>query len=136
MIAGEVDKNHVYTEKDFNKRIVIMAREAARVRVFMDEMNPYDKTIVFCNDQEHALLIRDLINKYKKVADPNYCADHDLKEPSSFEVRGGLALPNHTECSAMVVVVQCWQSHRASRMCLGRFTNVENTGSGSQEIPR
>jgi type I restriction enzyme R subunit len=73
VIAGEVDENHVYTEKDFNKRIVITAREAARVRVFMDLMNPYDKTLVFCNDQEHALLVRDLINKYKKVPDPNYC---------------------------------------------------------------
>ena len=73
VIAGEVDENHVYKEKDFNKRIVIMAREAARVKVFMDLMNPYEKTLVFCNDQEHALMVRDLINKYKKVADPNYC---------------------------------------------------------------
>lgn len=73
VIAGEVDENHVYTETDFNKRIVITAREAARVKVFMDLMNPYDKTLVFCNSQEHALLVRDLINKYKKVADPNYC---------------------------------------------------------------
>jgi type I restriction enzyme R subunit len=73
VIAGEVDENHVYTEKDFNKRIVITAREAARVKVFMDLMNPYDKTLVFCNDQEHALLVRDLINKYKKVPDPNFC---------------------------------------------------------------
>jgi type I restriction enzyme R subunit len=73
VIAGDVDKNHVYTETDFNKRIVITAREAARVKVFMDLMNPYQKTLVFCNSQEHALLVRDLINKYKKVADPNYC---------------------------------------------------------------
>jgi type I restriction enzyme R subunit len=73
VIAGEVNENHVYKEKDFNRRIVIMAREAARVKVFMDLMNPYDKTLVFCNDQEHALLVRDLINKYKKVPDPNYC---------------------------------------------------------------
>ena len=73
VIAGEVDENHVYTEKDFNKRIVITAREAARVKVFMDLMNPLEKTLVFCNDQEHALLVRDLINKYKKVPDPNYC---------------------------------------------------------------
>ena len=73
VIAGEVDENHVYKEKDFNKRIVIMAREAARVKVFMDLMNPYEKTLVFCNDQEHALMVRDLINKYKKVPDPNYC---------------------------------------------------------------
>jgi len=73
VIAGEVDENHVYKEKDFNKRIVIMARESARVKVFMDLINPYEKTLVFCNDQEHALMVRDLINKYKKVADPNYC---------------------------------------------------------------
>lgn len=73
VIAGEVDVNHVYTEPDFNKRIVITAREAARVKVFMDLINPYEKTLVFCNDQEHALLVRDLINKYKKVPDPNYC---------------------------------------------------------------
>jgi type I restriction enzyme R subunit len=73
VIAGEVDENHVYKEKDFNKRIVILAREAARVKVFMDLINPYEKTLVFCNDQEHALMVRDLINKYKKVPDPNYC---------------------------------------------------------------
>ena len=73
VIAGEVDENHVYKEKDFNKRIVIMAREAARVKVFMELINPYEKTLVFCNDQEHALMVRDLINKYKKVSDPNYC---------------------------------------------------------------
>lgn len=73
VIAGEVDENRVYKEKDFNKRIVIMAREAARVKVFMDLINPYEKTLVFCNDQEHALLVRDLINKFKKVPDPNYC---------------------------------------------------------------
>ena len=73
VIAGEVDANHVYKEKEFNKRIVIMAREAARVKVFMDLMNPYEKTLVFCNDQEHALMVRDLINKCKKVPDPNYC---------------------------------------------------------------
>jgi type I restriction enzyme R subunit len=73
VIAGEVDTNHVYKEKEFNKRIVIMAREAARVKVFMDLMNPYEKTLVFCNDQEHALMVRDLINKYKKLPDPNYC---------------------------------------------------------------
>jgi type I restriction enzyme R subunit len=73
VIAGEVDENHVYKEKDFNKRIVIMAREAARVKVFMDLINPYEKTLVFCNDQEHALMVRDLINRYKKVPDPNYC---------------------------------------------------------------
>ena len=73
VVAGIVDPSHVYTEKDFNKRIVITAREAARVRLFMEHINPFDKTLVFCNDQEHALLVRDLINQIKTVPDPNYC---------------------------------------------------------------
>jgi type I restriction enzyme R subunit len=73
IVAGEVDENHVYTESDFNKRIVIRAREVARTRIFMEQMNPMEKTLVFCRDQEHALEIRDVINRLKKVPDPNYC---------------------------------------------------------------
>ena len=73
VIAGEVNENYVYAEKDFNAKIVITAREAARVRIFMEHINPLDKTLVFCNDQEHALLVRDLVNQIKTVPDPNYC---------------------------------------------------------------
>ena len=73
VIAGEVNENYVYAEKDFNAKIVITAREAARVRIFMENINPLDKTLVFCNDQEHALLVRDLVNQIKTVPDPNYC---------------------------------------------------------------
>jgi type I restriction enzyme R subunit len=73
VVAGEVDVNHVYTDKDFNKKIEIVAREAARVKVFMDLIKPSDKTIVFCGSQAHALLVRDLVNQYKKNPDANYC---------------------------------------------------------------
>jgi type I restriction enzyme R subunit len=73
VIAGEIDEHRVYEEKDFNKRIEIIAREGARVKIFMDLSNSLDKTLIFCNDQEHALLVRDLVNQYKKIPDQNYC---------------------------------------------------------------
>ena len=73
VIAGEIDPDHTYTEKDFNTRIQIRSREVARVRVFMGQMNPNDKTLVFCRDQAHALEVRDIINQLKQVPDVNYC---------------------------------------------------------------
>jgi len=73
VLAGEISPEYIYREKDFNSRIKIRAREAARVRVFMEEANPNDKTLVFCRDQAHALEVRDIINQLKKVPDPNYC---------------------------------------------------------------
>ena len=73
VVAGDIDAEHTYTEKDFNTRISIRAREVARVRVFMEQMGPDEKTLVFCRDQKHALEVRDMINQLKKVNDPNYC---------------------------------------------------------------
>ena len=54
VVAGDIDEEHTYTEKDFNTRIKIRAREVARVRVFMEQMNQDEKTLVFCRDQAHA----------------------------------------------------------------------------------
>jgi type I restriction enzyme R subunit len=73
LIEGEVEEGKIYTESDFNKIIEIKEREAKRVRVFMDEINQDEKTIVFCANQEHALAVRDLVNQYKTNKDPNYC---------------------------------------------------------------
>ncbi len=39
----------------------------------VDNINPLDKTIVFCVDQEHALNLRDEINRHKTIRDPEYC---------------------------------------------------------------
>jgi type I restriction enzyme R subunit len=73
VIAGEIDPEHTYTEEEFNRLIVIRSREVARTRIFMEQMNPMEKTLVFCQSQEHALEIRDIINKLKTVPDVNYC---------------------------------------------------------------
>ena len=39
----------------------------------MSAINQNEKTIVFCANQKHALLVRDLINQLKTNPDPNYC---------------------------------------------------------------
>ena len=39
----------------------------------MSQIDQSEKTLVFCANQAHALLVRDLINQVKKSKDPNYC---------------------------------------------------------------
>jgi len=73
LIEGEVESGKIYKEEDFNKIIEIKEREAHRVRLFMDQINQNEKTLVFCATQVHALAVRDLINQIKLSADPNYC---------------------------------------------------------------
>jgi type I restriction enzyme R subunit len=73
VVEGEIEIGKTYTETDFNRIIEIKAREAKRVKVFMDLIDQKEKTIVFCATQEHAAAVRDLINQYKKGKEPNYC---------------------------------------------------------------
>ncbi len=73
VIEGEVEAGKLYTEPDFNRTIEIMAREAKRVQILLANINPQEKTIVFCANQPHAALIRDLINQYKSSTSSNYC---------------------------------------------------------------
>ena len=73
LIEGEVESGKVYTEPDFNKIIEIREREANRVKIFMDQINQNEKTLVFCATQTHALAVRDVINQMKTSKDPNYC---------------------------------------------------------------
>lgn len=71
---GEIDKDKVYTEKDFaNGYIKIRERDEHRVKEFLNKINPDEKTIVFCATQEHAMIVRDMINEHKKRPDNNYC---------------------------------------------------------------
>lgn len=73
VIEGEVEPEKTYEERDFNRIIEIREREAARVRIFMDQIDQSEKTLVFCASQDHALAVRDLINQMKTSPDPNYC---------------------------------------------------------------
>ena len=73
LIEGEIEIGKRYTEVDFNKIIEIREREAHRVKLFMEQINQSEKTLVFCATQNHALAVRDLVNQMKASKDPNYC---------------------------------------------------------------
>ncbi len=73
LIEGEIEAGKRYTETDFNKIIEIKEREAHRVKLFMEQINQSEKTLVFCATQIHALAVRDLVNQMKDSRDPNYC---------------------------------------------------------------
>jgi type I restriction enzyme R subunit len=73
VVSGEVEEGKRYTEGDFNRKIVIGEREAYRVRTFMDMIDQREKTLVFCATQEHAGIVRDLINQVKTSSNPDYC---------------------------------------------------------------
>ncbi len=73
LIEGEIETSRLYTETDFNKIIEIKEREAHRVKLFMEQINQNEKTLVFCATQDHALAVRDLINQMKTGKDSNYC---------------------------------------------------------------
>ena len=71
--AGEVESGRLYVEKDFNNVIIIPEREAYRVELFLAQIDPTEKTIVFCATQAHAALVRDLINERKSSSNATYC---------------------------------------------------------------
>ncbi|HTD68762.1 MAG TPA: DEAD/DEAH box helicase family protein [Candidatus Limnocylindria bacterium] len=73
VVEGEVEAGKLYDEADFNKNIEIREREKKRVEIFMSQINQNEKTLVFCANQTHALIVRDLINQMKTSKDPNYC---------------------------------------------------------------
>lgn len=73
VVAGEVEHGDRFSEGDFNTRIIIEERELSRVREFMGQIDQRQKTLVFCATQEHAALVRDLINQVKDSTNPNYC---------------------------------------------------------------
>lgn len=73
LVAGEVEAGEAFTESDFNTRIIIEERELSRVKEFMGQIDQRQKTLVFCATQNHAALVRDLINQVKDSNNPNYC---------------------------------------------------------------
>lgn len=73
IVEGEIEEGKLYEEKDFNRTIEIVEREAKRVNIFLEEAKQNEKAIIFCANQAHAALIRDLVNQNAKSKDPFYC---------------------------------------------------------------
>jgi type I restriction enzyme, R subunit len=73
VVEGVIEARNRYEEADFNRIIEIKDREKMRVEIFMSQIDQREKSLVFCANQAHALVIRDLINQIKTSTDPNYC---------------------------------------------------------------
>lgn len=74
VVAGEIDTSRTYDEKDFyHGNIEIRERDEHRVKELLSQIDPDEKTIVFCATQAHAAEIAAMINQHKKVPDANYC---------------------------------------------------------------
>jgi type I restriction enzyme R subunit len=73
IVEGEIQEGKLYEEKDFNRSIEIVEREAKRVKVFLEEANQNEKAIIFCANQGHAALVRDLVNQHANKRDAFYC---------------------------------------------------------------
>lgn len=75
--SGEIDEAREYTLNDFNRAIYLPEREERMAQIMLEQINPNQKTIVFCNDEKHAAMVRDYINKHKPAGtlgdNRNYC---------------------------------------------------------------
>jgi len=72
IITGELDKQIVELEQ-FEKQVVIPKRTELIAKTILQNMNPMDKSIIFCVNQKHALDMKIAIDKFKTIKDNNYC---------------------------------------------------------------
>lgn len=72
IVEGESDQD-LYHIEDYDRKIIVDERTELVARAILQNINQLEKTIVFCENQNHALTMRDMINKHKSVKDPYYC---------------------------------------------------------------
>ena len=72
IITGELDKQIVELEK-FEREVIIPKRTELIAKTILENINPMDKTIIFCVNQKHASDMKIAIDKFKSVKDNNYC---------------------------------------------------------------
>jgi len=72
IVQGELEEQIVTLNK-FEKQVIIPKRTELVAKTILEQMNPMDKTIVFCVNQKHAIDMKIAIDKYKTVKDNDYC---------------------------------------------------------------
>ena len=72
IVEGESGQD-LYQVEDYDRKVIVDERTELVAKAILQNINPLEKTIVFCENQNHALTMRDMINKYKAVKDPHYC---------------------------------------------------------------
>ncbi len=72
IIVGDLENNIVKLEQ-FEKSVIIPKRTELVAKTILENINPMDKTIVFCVNQKHAMDMKVAIDKFKSIKDNNYC---------------------------------------------------------------
>lgn len=72
---GNIIDDRIYNQKDFDKSLVLLKRTelvAKKISDFLKQTNRYDKTIVFCDNIDHAERMRQaLVNENSDIAATN-----------------------------------------------------------------
>ena len=63
----------IYSVDQYEREIILPEWTNLVAQATLNNINPDEKTIIFCVNQAHALRMRDAINKYKTNNDPDYC---------------------------------------------------------------
>ncbi|MEA3455674.1 MAG: DEAD/DEAH box helicase family protein [Campylobacterota bacterium] len=72
IITGELESQIIELDQ-FEKQVVIPKRTELIARTILKQINPMDKTIIFCVNQKHAIDMKIAIDKHKRVKDNHYC---------------------------------------------------------------
>ncbi len=72
IISGELEAQIVALEQ-FEKQVVIPQRTELIARTILEQINPMEKSIIFCVNQQHAIDMKIAIDKYKPISDNDYC---------------------------------------------------------------
>jgi len=75
-IYGEEIPEEEYTSPDYDKKITLNPRiefVAKHIVDYLKKTNVHDKTLIFCQDQQHALDMAHAINNIAPVKHPKYC---------------------------------------------------------------
>ena len=73
VIEGEIEEGKRYKEPSSTAPSRSRSGSAIASSCSWTQIDQREKTLVFCATQDHALLVRDLINQMKTSSDPNYC---------------------------------------------------------------
>ncbi len=72
IVQGELKKQIVKLEQ-FEKEVIIPKRTNLIAKTILSEINPMDKSIIFCVNQKHALDMKIAIDNHKTIKDNDYC---------------------------------------------------------------
>ena len=74
VLEGEIDRSKLYTKEELDRGVIVVDdREKLRVTQLIEDIGLNEKTLVFCRNQRHASLVRNLINQTTPSSNPNYC---------------------------------------------------------------